>query len=140
MGLLRTYICLFCEHYCNLGEATAAKVGEKYIRDLRQTLEAERGQNFDLRNFHKSVLECVGPLDSLEDCVRIRMNVQKTGTTTGISTSGTRSTTTTTAPSLTKPKAPHVVKNSAGRNHMSEICFNFASYFISIIFVSVYMY
>jgi Bacterial protein of unknown function (DUF885) len=34
------------------GQATAYKVGERTIRDLRQMLLTERGQNFDVRKFH----------------------------------------------------------------------------------------
>ena len=98
------------------GEAAAGKTGERYILNLRQTLETERGdENFNLRLFHKAVLECLGPLDFVEDCVRDRMNPKKNAMTTtspGHVKPFTTSTTTT-APGPSKTKAPAVIPNSA---------------------------
>ena len=101
------------------GEAAAGKTGERYILNLRQTLETERGdENFNLRLFHKAVLECLGPLDFVEDCVRDRMNPKKNAMTTTTSPPGhvkpfTTSSTTTMAPETSKTKAPAVIPNSA---------------------------
>jgi uncharacterized protein (DUF885 family) len=52
------------------GQATAYKIGERHIKKLRKDLESEFGQIFDLKDFHRSLLDCYGPLETLEDCVR----------------------------------------------------------------------
>jgi uncharacterized protein (DUF885 family) len=49
------------------GQALAYKMGELAIRDLRRTAEARMASRFDLRQFHRSLLEAGGmPLDLLE--------------------------------------------------------------------------
>jgi len=51
------------------GQATAYKVGERKIRELRQSASEEMGERFDLREFHRTILRCLGPLSAVEDCV-----------------------------------------------------------------------
>jgi len=43
------------------GQATAYKVGELKIRELRGTAESALGARFDIRNFHDQIL-MTGPL------------------------------------------------------------------------------
>ena len=49
------------------GQATAYKVGQIKILELRKMAEDELGDNFDIREFHEIVLQSVGPLEILED-------------------------------------------------------------------------
>ena len=56
------------------GQATAYKIGERHIRKLREKLEHPSNIAFDLKEFHKAVLDCYGPLDTLEECVLSRTN------------------------------------------------------------------
>jgi uncharacterized protein (DUF885 family) len=56
------------------GQATAYKIGERQIRKLRKEFESEFGQKFDLKDFHRSLLDCYGPLETLEECVRFSSN------------------------------------------------------------------
>jgi uncharacterized protein (DUF885 family) len=52
------------------GQATAYKVGERFIRKLRTTAETSLGSNFDPRDFYHVVLNCGPvPLDVLEKLV-----------------------------------------------------------------------
>jgi uncharacterized protein (DUF885 family) len=51
------------------GQATAYKVGERKIRQLRQSASEQMGERFDLREFHRTILRCLGPLSAVEDCV-----------------------------------------------------------------------
>ena len=55
------------------GQATAYKTGEIKIRQLRQRMEKALGNNFDLKDFHRSVLDCYGPLELLDECVKTSM-------------------------------------------------------------------
>ena len=55
------------------GQATAYKLGEIKIQQLRQKMKKKFGSNFDLKQFHRSVLECFGPLDLLDECVETAM-------------------------------------------------------------------
>merc|ERR1712080_699642 len=51
------------------GQATAYKIGQLKIKELRaRSVEALGGQ-FDVRDFHKTVLNCYAPLNILEECV-----------------------------------------------------------------------
>ena len=52
------------------GQATAYKIGERQIKRLRKKLEEDFGNKFDIKEFHKNLLNCYGPLELLEDCVR----------------------------------------------------------------------
>lgn len=51
------------------GQATAYKIGEIKIREIRSRREQELGSNFDLGAFHRHVLTCIGPIDMLEECI-----------------------------------------------------------------------
>merc|ERR1711971_46344 len=51
------------------GQATAYKVGERKIRQLRQSATEQMRERFDLREFHRTILRCLGPLSAVEDCV-----------------------------------------------------------------------
>ena len=53
------------------GQATAYKVGERFIRKMRTLAETELDEAFDPRDFYDVVLLCGAvPLDVLEDLVR----------------------------------------------------------------------
>jgi uncharacterized protein (DUF885 family) len=52
------------------GQATAYKVGERFLRKLRTTAETELGEKFDPRDFYDVLLHCGPvPLDLLEALV-----------------------------------------------------------------------
>ena len=50
-------------------QATAYKIGEIKIREIRKRREKELDSNFDLGAFHRHVLTCIGPIDLLEECI-----------------------------------------------------------------------
>ena len=50
-------------------QATAYKIGEIKIREIRERREKELGANFDVGAFHRHVLTCIGPIDMLEECI-----------------------------------------------------------------------
>ena len=51
------------------GQACAYKIGELKILELRKKSENALGDEFDLKEFHKTLLYCPGPLNVLESCV-----------------------------------------------------------------------
>ena len=51
------------------GQATAYKIGEIKIRELRKKAENSLGRNFDVRDFHHILLRCFGPFTYVEKCV-----------------------------------------------------------------------
>merc|ERR1712110_418003 len=73
MGIQLAARCSPCcghRHSCSrLDQATAYKVGERKIRQLRQSASEQMGERFDLREFHRTILRCLGPLSAVEDCV-----------------------------------------------------------------------
>jgi len=61
------------------GQACAYKIGELKIRELRGKAEKEMGAKFQLPEFHRTVLKCVGPLSILERCVESFIREGKSG-------------------------------------------------------------
>ena len=60
------------DRYISLpGQATAYKIGERKIRELRKSQMETLGENFDVKKFHSKLLNCVGPLELLEECVNM---------------------------------------------------------------------
>ena len=51
------------------GQACAYKIGERKIKELRRSATERLGQRFDVKEFHRIALRCVGPLSVLEGCV-----------------------------------------------------------------------
>ena len=56
------------------GQATAYKMGERTIREIRRRQEKKLGDQFDVKKFHASVLSCIGPLELLEKCVQMQQS------------------------------------------------------------------
>jgi len=50
-------------------QALAYKIGEQNIRKVRAEAGERLGADFDLREFHRTVIQCQGPLPVLETCV-----------------------------------------------------------------------
>ena len=59
------------------GQATAYKVGQLKIIELRQMAETSLGEQFDIKEFHDIVLNSVGPLSVLEDQILNYVNSRK---------------------------------------------------------------
>ncbi|XP_071518934.1 uncharacterized protein [Panulirus ornatus] len=53
------------------GQALAYKVGQLKLAELREEASSQLGDYFDVRKFHDVVLESVGPLELVEDEVRL---------------------------------------------------------------------
>jgi len=51
------------------GQATAYKIGQVKILELRKMAEEQLGKRFELKDFHEVVLNSTGPLDLLEERV-----------------------------------------------------------------------
>jgi len=51
------------------GQACAYKIGEIKIRELRSMAEERLGAKFSVKEFHRRVLQCAGPLNIVEQCV-----------------------------------------------------------------------
>ena len=56
------------------GQATAYKMGELKIREIRKRQEKKLGAKFDVKKFHASVLSCIGPLELLETCIELEQS------------------------------------------------------------------
>ena len=54
------------------GQATSYKIGEQVIWRLRHEREEALGGTFDVKEFHGDVLNCMGPLNLLNDCIKIQ--------------------------------------------------------------------
>ena len=52
------------------GQALSYKMGERKIKETLKVIKEEQSEDFDLVAFHDAVLNCNGPLNALEDCVR----------------------------------------------------------------------
>ena len=52
------------------GQACAYKIGERKIKELRAAATKRLGEKFDVKEFHRVALRCVGPLSVLEGCVQ----------------------------------------------------------------------
>ncbi|MCG9971216.1 DUF885 domain-containing protein [Christiangramia crocea] len=65
-------------YMANPGQALSYKIGQLKIQELREKAKSELGENFDIREYHKQVLEtgCV-PLKLLEDKIDRWINEQK---------------------------------------------------------------
>ena len=64
------------------GQALNYKMGERKIKDVLRAMKEETsadGQQFDLVTFHDAVLNCNGPLNVLEECVRTYLETKNTG-------------------------------------------------------------
>jgi len=59
------------------GQATAYKIGQMKIRELRTRAETELGDKFDIKDFHEVVLQSAGPLSILEEQVDRYINTNK---------------------------------------------------------------
>jgi len=51
------------------GQACAYKIGERKIKQLRSDAEKQIGDEFDVAEFHRAVLKCVGPMSALQTCI-----------------------------------------------------------------------
>ena len=80
-SLVNKLIFFFSNSYCESeidryitwpGQALSYKMGERKIKDTLKTQReksAKNGKTFDLIKFHDAVLNCNGPLSSLQECV-----------------------------------------------------------------------
>lgn len=59
------------------GQATGYKIGQMKIRELRTKAEKELGERFNIKDFHKVVLDAAGPLNILEQQVQLYINNNK---------------------------------------------------------------
>ena len=53
------------------GQALTYTIGEMKILELRKNAEIALGSTFDLKEFHRTILYCPGPLHILETCIKI---------------------------------------------------------------------
>ena len=51
------------------GQATAYKIGDRMIQQMREKQEMKLGDNFNIKVFHERVMRCFGMLTKLEDCM-----------------------------------------------------------------------
>ena len=59
-----------CFRYITLpAQALAYKIGERNIKKVREEASQRMGEQFDIREFHRTVIRCQGPLPVLETCV-----------------------------------------------------------------------
>ena len=59
-----------CRYITLPGQACAYKIGERKILELKDLAIHQLEESFDSKEFHKTVLDCPGPLNVLEICVR----------------------------------------------------------------------
>lgn len=60
------------------GQALSYKMGERKIKETLRAMKAETDGQFDLVTFHDAVLNCNGPLNVLEECVRTYLGTLET--------------------------------------------------------------
>jgi len=70
------------------GQACAYKIGERKIKSLRSSAEEQLGDTFSIAEFHRAVLQCVGPMSVLETCIErfvssVKSNTENIRTTDG---------------------------------------------------------
>ncbi|CAL4128286.1 unnamed protein product [Meganyctiphanes norvegica] len=51
------------------GQATAYKIGEIKIKEMRKKAEHSLGNKFNIKDFHDTVLRCFGPLQYVQKCI-----------------------------------------------------------------------
>ena len=73
------------------GQACAYKIGERKIRDLRSAAEKQLGDKFSIAEFHRAVLQCVGPMSVLETCIERFVSAVLSNNTPVIQSGGDRS-------------------------------------------------
>ena len=73
------------------GQACAYKIGERKIRDLRAAAEKQLGDKFSIAEFHRAVLQCVGPMSVLETCIERFVSAVLSNNTPVIQSGGDRS-------------------------------------------------
>ena len=59
------------------GQACTYKIGEIKILELRKRAENTLGNRFDLREFHRTILFCPGPINVLETCIETWLKSKK---------------------------------------------------------------
>ena len=60
------------------GQATSYKVGERVIWGLRNEREEALGEeDFNVKEFHVDVLKCSGPIDLLDDCIKVQEGIRR---------------------------------------------------------------
>ena len=59
------------------GQAVTYLIGQNNILKLRQKERERLGDKFNLRQFHKHLLSCFGPLEMTHDCIIMREKTER---------------------------------------------------------------